>query len=69
MPKILQGWESLEGTKVRKREGVPVSHVSHIYLWADISQDRKSTFCQLFHFSTLGRFCLPLVTSSAGTHQ
>lgn len=28
-------------------------------MWAGISQDRKTTFCQLFHF---GLFCLSLVT-------
>lgn len=51
----------LGGSQGEEKGGFPVSHVSHIYLWADISQDRKSTFCQLFHFSTLGWFCLPLV--------
>lgn len=26
----------------------------------DVGQDRKSIFCQLFHFLTFGLFCLPL---------
>ena len=50
----------LGGSQGEEKGGVPVSCVSHIYLWADICQDRKSTFCQLFHFSTVGWFCLPL---------
>ena len=58
--KNLTGVGILGGSQGEEKGGVPVSCVSHIYLWADICQDRKATFCQLFHFSTLGWFCLPL---------
>ena len=58
--KNLTGVGILGGSQGEEKGGVPVSCVSHIYLWADICQDRKATFCQFFHFSTLGWFCLPL---------